>query len=160
MFQSLFSLSLHYHRLISIICSYFFFSLLFYFYYRFSYTQIWYYLISDTVLNWHFNDLKQNSCPRLFTFCCRCCSSFHFLFVPDIDLNSFSFSYYQSTILMSIFISNFIVVAIVICLVVCWTWIDNSMQNRHRFNPSIMHSRDKNKRKWLMERMIEYTISL
>ena len=64
---------------------FFFFSLLFYFYYRFSYTQIWYYLISDTVLNWHFNDLKQNSCPRLFTFCCRCCHSFHFLFVPDID---------------------------------------------------------------------------
>ena len=85
MFQSLFSLSLHYHRLISINCSYFFFSLLFYFYYRFSYTQIWYYLISDTVLNWHFNDLKQNSCPRLFTFCCRCCHSFHFLFVLDID---------------------------------------------------------------------------
>ena len=64
-----------------------FFSLLFYFYYRFSYTQIWYYLISDTVLNWHFNDLKQNSCPRLFTFCCRCCHSFHFLFVPDIDFD-------------------------------------------------------------------------
>ena len=87
MFQSLFSLSLHKHRLISIICSYcyFFSSLLFYFYYRFSYTQIWYYLISDTVLNWHFNDLKHNSCPHLFTFCCRCCSSFHFLFVPDID---------------------------------------------------------------------------
>ena len=59
---------------------FFFFSLLFYFYYRFSYTQIWYYLISDTVLNWHFNDLKQNSCPRLFTYCCRCCSSFHFPF--------------------------------------------------------------------------------
>ena len=87
MFQSFFSLSLHKHRLISIICSYcyFFSSLLFYSYYRFSYTQIWYYLISDTVLNWHFNDLKENSCPRLFTFCCRCCSSFHFLFVPDID---------------------------------------------------------------------------
>ena len=64
-----------------------FFSLLFYFYYRFSYTQIWYYLISDTVLNWHFNDLKQNSCPRLFTFCCRCCSTFHFLFVPYIDFD-------------------------------------------------------------------------
>ena len=82
MFQSLFSLSLHKHRLISIICSYcyFFSSLLFYSYYRFSYTQIWYYLISDTVLNWHFNYLKQNSCPRLFTFCCRCCHSFHFPF--------------------------------------------------------------------------------
>ena len=53
--------------------------------YRFSYTQIWYSLISDTVLNWHFNDLKQNSCPRFFTFCCRCCSSFHFFFVLDID---------------------------------------------------------------------------
>ena len=64
---------------------FFFFSLLFYFYYRFSYTQIWYYLISDTVLNWHFNDLKQYSCPRLFTFGCRCCHSFHFLFVPDIN---------------------------------------------------------------------------
>ena len=77
----IFSLSLHYHRLISIICSYcyFFSSLLFYFYYRFSYTQIWYYLISDTVLNWHFNDLKQNSCPCLFIFC-RYCSSFHFPF--------------------------------------------------------------------------------
>ena len=80
MFQSLFSLSLHYHRLIRMNCSFFFFSLLFYFYYRCSYTQIWYYLISDTVLNWHFNDLKQNSCPRLFTFCCRCCHSFHFPF--------------------------------------------------------------------------------
>ena len=85
MFQSLFSLSLHYHRLIRINCSYFFSSLLFYFYYRFSYIQIWYYLILDTVLNWHFNDLKQNSCPCLFTFCCRCCSSFHFLFVLSND---------------------------------------------------------------------------
>ena len=76
-----------------------------------------------------------------------------FLF-QTLTLNSFSFSYYQSTILMSIFITNFIVVAILICLVVCWKWIDNSIQNRHRFNPSIMHSRDKNKSKWLKERMI------
>ena len=76
------------------------------------------------------------------------------LFVPDIDLNSFSFSYFQSTILMSIYITNFIVTAIAICHVVCWTWIDNSIQNRHRFNPSIMHSRDKNKSKWLIERMM------
>ena len=82
-----------------------------------------------------------------------------FLF-QTLTLNSFSFSYYQSTILMSIFLTNFIVVAIVICHVVCWKWIDNSIQNRHRFNPSIMHSRDKNKSKWLKERMIEYTISL
>ena len=73
MFQSLFSLSLHYHRLISINCRYCFLVI------------VWYYLISDTVLNWHFNDLKQNSCPRLFTFCCRCCHSFHFLFVPSND---------------------------------------------------------------------------
>ena len=153
MFQSLFSLSLHYHRLISINCRYFF-SLLFYFYYRFSYTQIWYYLISDTVLNWHFNDLKQNSCPRLFTFCCRCCHSFHFLFFQTLTLNSFSFSYYQSTILMSIYKTNFIVVVILICLEVCWKWIDNSIRNRHRFNPSIMHSQDINKSKWLKERMI------
>ena len=137
-----------------------FFSLLFYFYYRFSYTQIWYYLISDTNMIWHFNDLKQNSCSRLFTFCCRCCHSFHFLFVPDIDLISFSFSNYQSTILMPIFITNFIVVAILICLVVCWKWIDNSIQNRHWFNPSIMHLLGRNRRKWLDERMIEYTISL
>ena len=86
-FTHCFPLSLHYHRLISINCRYcyFFSSLLFYFYYRFSYTQIWYSLISDIVLNWHFNDLKQNSCFYLFTFCCRCCHSFHFLFVPDID---------------------------------------------------------------------------
>ena len=76
------------------------------------------------------------------------------LFVPDIDFISFSLSYYQSTILMSIYITNFIVTAILICLVVCWTWIDNGIQNRHRFNPSIMHSRDINKSKWLMERMI------
>ena len=86
--------------------------------------------------------------------------SISFLF-QKLTLNSFSFSYYQSTILMSIFISNFIVVAILICLVVCWTWIDNSMQHRHRFNPSIMHSRDRNKSKWLKERMmnIQYPCS-
>ena len=83
-----------------------------------------------------------------------------FFLFQTMTLNSFSFSYYQSTILMSIFLTNFIVVAIAICLVVCWRWIDNSIQNRHRFNPSIMHSRDKNKSKWLKERMIEYTISL
>ena len=82
-----------------------------------------------------------------------------FLF-QTLTLNSFSFSYFQSTFLMSIFITNFIVVAILICLVVCWTWIDNSIQNRHRFNPSIMHSWDKNKSKWLMERTIEYSIFL
>ena len=83
-----------------------------------------------------------------------------FLF-QTLTLNSFSFSYYQSTILMSIFITNFIVVAIFICLVVCWTWIDNSIQNRHRFNPSIMHSRDINNSKWLKERMmnIQYPCS-
>ena len=89
-------------------------------------------------------------------------ASIHFIsfLFQTLTLNSFSFSYYQSTILMSIFLTNFIVVAIAICLVVCWRWIDNSIQNRHRFNPSIMHSRDKNKSKWLKERMIEYTISL
>ena len=73
-----------------------------------------------------------------------------FLF-QTLTLNSFSFSYYQSTILMSICIINFIVVAILMCLVVCWTWIDNSIQNRHRFNPSIMHSWDKNNSKWWMK---------
>ena len=82
-----------------------------------------------------------------------------FLF-QTLTLNLFSFSYYQSTILMSIFLTNLIVVAILISLIVCWTWIDNSIQNRHRFNPSIIHSRDINKSKWLNERMIEYTISL
>ena len=83
----IFSLSLHFHRLISINCRYCFLfsSLLFYYYYRISFSHIWYSLISDTVLNWHFNDLKQNSCPHLFTFCCRCCHSFHFLFVLNID---------------------------------------------------------------------------
>ena len=89
-------------------------------------------------------------------------AAIHFIFFlfQTLTLNSSSFLYYQSTILMSIYITNFIVVAILFCLVVCWKWIDNSIQNRHRFNPSIMHSRDKNKRKWLDERMIEYTISL
>ena len=82
-----------------------------------------------------------------------------FLF-QTLTLISFSFSYYQSTILMSICITNFIVVAILICLVVCWTWIDTSIQNRHRFNPSIIHSRDINKSKWLNDIKIEYTISL
>ena len=53
--------------------------------------------------------------------------SFPFL-LQTLTLNSFSFSYYQSTILMPIFITNFIVVAILICLVVCWTWIDNSIR--------------------------------
>ena len=75
---------------------------------------------------------------------------FPFLF-QTLTLNSFSFSYFQSTILMSIFISNFIVVAILICLVVCWKWIDNSIQNRHRFNSSIMHLRGRNKSKWWMK---------
>ena len=78
----------------------------------------------------------------------------------DICRIAHSFSYYQSTILMSIYKTNHIVVAILICLVVCWTWIDTSIQNRHRFNPSIIHSWDKNNSKWLDERMIEYTISL
>ena len=88
MFQSLFSLSLHYHRLIRINCRYcFLFLIIVLFLLSFQNTQIWYYLISDTVMNWYFNDLKQNSCPRLFTFCCRCCSSFHFLFVPDIEFD-------------------------------------------------------------------------
>ena len=77
-----------------------------------------------------------------------------FLF-QTLTLISFSFSYYQSTILMSIFTTNFIVVAILICLVVCWTWIDNSIQNRHRFNTTIMHSRDKNKSKWLNNWVID-----
>ena len=76
--------------------------------------------------------------------------SFSFLF-QTLTLNSFSFSYYQSTILMSICIINFIVVAILMCLVVCWTWIDNSIQNKHRFNPSIIHSWDKNNSKWWMK---------
>ena len=83
-----------------------------------------------------------------------------FLF-QTLTLNSFSFSYYQSTILMSIFLTNFIVVAIAICLAVCWKWIDTSIQNRHRFNPSIMHSWDINNCKWLKERMmnIQYPCS-
>ena len=76
-----------------------------------------------------------------------------FLF-QTLTLNSFSFSYYQSTVLVSIYKTNFIVVVILICLEVCWKWIDNSIRNRHRFNPSNMHSRDINKSKWLKERMI------
>ena len=160
MFQSLFSLSLHYHRLISIDCSYYFshycsISIIVLVIHK--YGIIWYRILFELAFQWFETKLMSPFIHILLSLLLFI--SFPFLF-QTLTLNSFSFSYYQSTILMSIYITNFIVVAILFCLVVCWKWIDNSIQNRHRFNPSIMHSRDKNKRKWLDERMIEYTISL
>ena len=131
MFHSLFSLSLHYDRLISIICSYCF---------LFSH----YCSISIIVLVIHKN---KTHIPVYSHFVVVAAIHFISFLFQTLTLNSFSFSYFQSTILMSIFISNFIVVAILICLVVCWKWIDNSIQNRHRFNPSIMHLRGRNKSK-------------
>ena len=168
MFQSLFSLSLHYHRLISIICRYFSFS----HYCSISiiilvihkYGIIWYRILFWIGISMICN---KTHVPVYSHFVVVAAVYSHFVVVAAIHfisflfqtltLNSFSFSYFQSTFLMSIFISNFIVVAILICLVVCWTWIDNSIQNRHRFNPSIMHLRGRNKSKWLKERLnIQY----
>ena len=159
LFQSLFSLSLHYHRLISIDCSYFshYWSISIIVLVIHKYGIIWYRILFWIGISMICNKTHVSVYSHFVVVAALHFISFLF---QTLTLNSFSFSYYQSTILMSIYITKFIVVAIVICLVACWTWIDNSIQNRHRFNPSIMHSRDKNKRKWLNERKIEYTISL
>ena len=129
-------------------------SLLFYFYYRFrihKYGIIWY-----RILFWIGISIICNKThvPVYSHFVVVAALHFISFLFQTLTLNSFSFSYFQSTILMSIYITNLIVVVIVICLVVCWKWIDTSIQNRHRFNPSIMHSRDNNRKKWLNERVI------
>ena len=83
-----------------------------------------------------------------------------FLF-QTLTLNSFSFSYYQSTFLMSIFITNFIVVAILICLVVCWKWIDNSIRIGIDSIPqSCIHEIETRANDWMKEWMnIQYPCS-
>ena len=153
----IFSLSLHYHRLISIICRYYFFfshywsiSIIVLVIYK--YGIIWYRILFWIGISMIWNKTHVPAYSHIVVVAALHFISFLF---QTLTLISFSFSYYQSTILMSIFITNFIVVAIVICHVVCWKWIDNSIQNRHWFNPSIMHSWDKNRNKWLKERMIE-----
>ena len=151
MFQSLFSLSLHYHRLISINCNNFCFLFLIIVLFLLSFQLYTNMVLFD--IGYCFELAFQWFETKLMSLFIHILLSllpfipFPFLF-QTLTLISFSFSYYQSTILMSIFISIFIVVAILICLVVCWTWIDNGIQTRHRFNPSIMHSWDKNKSKW------------
>ena len=157
MFQSLFSLSLHYHRLIRInsrycFSHYCFISIIVLVIHK--YGIIWY-----RILFWIGISMIwiKTHVPVYSHFVVVAAIHFISFLFQILTLNSFSFSYYQSTFLMSIFISNFIVVAILICLVVCWTWIDNSIQNKHRFNPSIMHLRGRNKSKWLKERLnIQY----
>ena len=84
--------------------------------------------------------------------------SFPFL-LQTLTLNSFSFSYYQSTILMPIFITNFIVVAILICLVVCWTWIDNSIRIGIDSIPqSCIHEIKTKANDWMKEWLFVYNI--
>ena len=148
-FNHCFSLSLHYHRLIRINCRYCFshycsISIIVSVIHK--YGIIWYRILFWIGISMIWN---KTHVPVYSHFVVVAALHFISFLFQTLSLNSFSF--YQSTILMSICITKFIVVAILICLVVCWTWIDNSMQHRHRFNPSIMHSRDKNTSKWWMK---------